>query len=279
MEQTKLDLSTTLATAETIARQAGEILRRYYDSPRQFEHKQRSIDLVTQADRDSEKLVVNALREAFPDHHVHGEEGGGYGPAPEDTPFHWHVDPLDGTTNFAHRLPIFSVSIALSDPDLHPQIGVVYNPMVDQCFTAIRGEGAWLNGERMQVSAVDTLAQALTVTGFSYDNWTNPDNNIDHFAHFLSRTQGVRRLGSAALDLCYVAAGQLDVYWERNTNPWDVQAGLLCVLEAGGRISDHEGQINRTAYSGKRILATNGLLHDQAVTVLTLGDAAPRFGA
>lgn len=271
-----MDLQSTLTTAEGIARRAGAVLREYYESPRAANHKSSVIDLVTEADRASEAYVVDALRTAFPDHHIVGEEGGGYGPAPESTPYHWYVDPLDGTTNFAHRFPAFAVSLSLSGPDLQPILGVVYDPIRDESFKGIRGQGATLNGRPLRVTTVTDLAQSLVSTGFSYDNWTNPDNNLDHFSHFMLRTQGVRRVGSAALDLCYVAAGRFEAYWEGRARPWDVQAGLLFVLEAGGNVSDYEGNLTAAALSGQGILATNGFIHDQAVTVLTLGDQAPR---
>ncbi|HIE55697.1 MAG TPA: inositol monophosphatase, partial [Chromatiaceae bacterium] len=224
-----LDRHAMLDTAETIARIAGAVLREYFERPREAHAKETEIDLVTAADNDSEALIVAALQEAFPDHHIHGEEGGGYGPAPDDTPFHWWIDPLDGTTNFAHRFPIFSVSIALSDPDLNPLLGVVYNPITGDTYKAIRGQGATHNGRRLRVSDVPDLSRALGITGFPYDSWTAEDNNTAVFGHFMRRTQGVRRVGSAALDLCYVASGSCDFYWERGPHPWDVQAGLLCV--------------------------------------------------
>lgn len=271
-----LDRHRALDIVEGIARQAGALLRLHFERPRHANHKNTTIDLVTAADKESEAFITGALQAAFPDHHIVGEEGGGYGPPADQTPYHWYVDPLDGTTNFAHRFPVFAVSIALSDPDLNPILGVVYDPMHDEMFKSIVGEGATLNGRSLQVTGITDLADALVVTGFPYDSWTNPDNNTDHFAHFVRRTQGARRVGAAALDLCYVAAGRCDVYWEQGPNPWDVQAGLLCVREAGGHVSDFEGQVNGTALSGRRILATNGHLHEQAVAVLTLGDAAPR---
>ena len=271
-----LDHHAILDSIETLARQAGALLRDYYERPRAANHKSTSIDLVTEADAKSEALIVETLRANFPDHHITGEEGGGYGPPPDQAEYHWHVDPLDGTTNFAHRLPIFSVSIALSDADLNPILGVVYSPIVEETFKAIRGAGAFGNGRRLHVSETQDLSGALVVTGFPYNRWTNPDNNLDHFGDFLVRTQGSRRIGSAALDLCYVAAGRCDVYWEHGPHSWDVQAGLLCVQEAGGRVTGYDGQVTREALGGNGILATNGHLHDQAVAVLTQGAAAPR---
>jgi myo-inositol-1(or 4)-monophosphatase len=271
-----LDLRAALQTAESIARQAGLILMQYYERPRQANHKRTSIDLVTEADTASEKFIVDALSKAFPDHHIVGEEGGGYGPDPNQTPYHWYVDPLDGTTNFAHRFPVFSVVLALSGPDLNPIVGIVYDPTRDESFKAIRGQGATLNGRPLHVSDVRDLSGAMVVTGFPYDRWTVEDNNTARFGHFVRRTQGARRVGSAALDLCWVAAGRCDVYWEQGPNPWDVQAGILAVWEAGGQVSDYEGQLSRTALSGSRIVASNGYLHDQALAVIQLGDAAPR---
>lgn len=273
---TPLDQQAALLTAESIARQAGALLRHYYERPRGSNSKSSRIDLVTEADQASEKFIVLELTKAFPDHRVVGEEGGGYGPAPDATPYHWYVDPLDGTTNFAHRFPVFAVTIALSGPDLQPLLGVVYDPMRDEMFKAMRGQGATLNGRPLRVSDTADLADALLTTGFPYNRWTAEDNNSAHFSNFIRRAQGVRCVGAAALDLCWTAAGRFDIYWERGPKPWDVQAGILCMWEAGGRISDFAGEISRDALSGASIVASNGLLHDQALAVLQQGDAAPR---
>lgn len=271
-----LDYRAALQTAETIARQAGAILLQYYEQPRQANHKSTSIDLVTEADTASEQFIVNALHKAFPEHHIVGEEGGGYGLSLDQSPYRWYVDPLDGTTNFAHRFPIFAVTLALSDSDLKPLLGVVYDPTRDESFKALRGQGATLNGRPLRVSDVSDLAEALVVTGFPYNRWTVEDNNTERFGHFVRRTQGARRAGSAALDLCYVAAGRCDVYWEHGPNPWDVQAGILAVWEAGGKVSDYAGELSLEALGGHQIVASNGILHDQALAVIQLGDAAPR---
>lgn len=270
-----LDYRAALNFAEALARQAGALLRQYYEMPRAAIAKSSRIDLVTAADEAAEHLIVEALRAQFPEHHIVGEEGGGYGPAPDETPYHWYVDPVDGTTNFAHRFPVFSVSIALSDPDLNPILGVVYNPMNDELFKGIRGHGAFFNGRPLVVSDVAQLSGALVVTGFPYDRWTAADNNADRFGHFVRRTQGVRRVGSAALDLCYVAAGRCDVYWETGPNPWDVQAGILFVEEAGGQVTDFTGARAAPALRGNQIVATNGWLHAQALDVIQHGAAAP----
>lgn len=271
-----LDLDAALELAEAIARQAGAILRLHYERVRESSHKSTSLDLVTAADKETEAFMVGALQAAFPGTHIVGEEGGGYGPSAESTPYHWYVDPLDDTVNFAHRVPFFSVSIALSDADLNPLLGVVYDPLRDETFKGMRGRGATLNGRRLRVTEEPSLGSAMLVTGFPYDRWTNPDNNADHFARFLRRAQAIRCVGSAALDLCYVACGRYEAYWESGPNPWDVQAGLLFVEEAGGRVSDYSGARSLRALQGHQIVASNGRVHDQMVAVLTLGDDAPR---
>ena len=273
---TSLPTSDALNTAEHIARQAGALLRYYFERPRTFDHKQTRVDLVTEADRASEQLIVEALQKAFPQHHIVGEEGGGYGLPASETPYHWYVDPLDGTTNFAHRFPVFAVSLALSGPDMQPLLGVVYDPMRDEVFKAQRGHGATLNGRPLQVSGVENLSEALVVTGFPYNRWTAEDNNVPLFGHFARRVQGVRRVGAAALDLCWVAAGRFDVYWEHGLQPWDGQAGMLCVVEAGGTVTDYDGEVSEAMWRGQTVVATNGLLHAQALDVIQHGDAAPR---
>jgi len=271
-----LNLNDALDTAEAIARQAGALLRHHYERARQASAKSTAIDLVTAADKETEAFIVDALQAAFPGTHIVGEEGGGYGPPADRTPYHWYVDPLDGTVNFAHRIPFFSVSIALSDPDLNPLLGVVYDPLRDEAFKGRRGQGAALNGRRLHVTGEPSLSGAMLTTGFPYDRWTNPDNNLDYFGYFLTRARAVRCLGSAALDLCYVASGRLEGYWEHGPNPWDVQAGILFVEEAGGRISDYAGARSREALNGHEIVASNGHIHDQMVAVLAHGDDAPR---
>ncbi len=271
-----LPMKEALNTAEHIARQAGALLRYYFERPRTFDHKQTRVDLVTEADRASEQLIAEALQKAFPGHHIVGEEGGGYGPPAAETLYHWYVDPLDGTTNFAHRFPVFAVSLALSGPDMQPLLGVVYDPMRDEMYKAQRGHGATLNGRPLHVSRVTQLAEALVVTGFPYNRWTAEDNNVTMFGHFARRVQGLRRVGAAALDLCWVAAGRFDVYWERGLQPWDGQAGMLCVQEAGGTLTDYDGQLSEAMWRGNAVVATNGLLHEQTLTVIQRGDDAPR---
>lgn len=263
-----MDLNAVQATAEAIARQAGDVLLHYFNRPHQENTKNTVIDIVTEADPASEAVIVAALQAAFPDHHIVGEEGGGMGAPADQAEYFWYVDPLDGTTNYANHIPIFSISMALAGRDGRPLVGVVYNPVADELFTAIHGQGATLNGQPLRVSAKSDLRTCVLGSGFPYDKATNPDNNLNRWGAFLLRIRGMRRLGSAALDLCYVAAGRFEGYWESKMNPWDVQAGLLCVLEAGGRISDYEGVESDGVYVGTQVVASNGLIHDAMVAVI-----------
>lgn len=257
-----------LSTAVSIARRAGAILKEN-NGDRNVDFKG-EIDLVTDYDHRSEALIVSALGEVFPDHALRAEEGSR---ANTGADYEWLIDPLDGTTNFAHGLPIFSVSLALLYRG-EPVVGVVYDPSRDECFTAEKGGGTFVNGQRLQVSATPTLDAALLVTGFPYDIRTNPHNNLAQFTHFAVRARAVRRLGSAALDLAYVAAGRFDGYWEFRLKPWDIAAGVLMVREAGGRVTDHDGQA--ASVPDAALLATNGLIHDEMLTVLREGENAPR---
>ncbi len=269
-----IDLTAVLSVADDLAHQAGALLREALQHPRQIDYKG-AINLVTEADRQSEALIVGGLLRAFPDHHIVGEEGGSMGAPVEQAPYRWYIDPLDGTTNFAHGIPHFSISMAMADADGKPLVGLVYDPLRDECFRAIRGAGATLNQQPLHVSSVRELSQAVLATGFPYDRLTNPDNNVEEFTSFLLRAQHVSRMGSAALNLCYVAAGRFDGYWEMRINPWDVQAGLLCVNEAGGRVSNYHGKTDGV-YEGAEVVASNGLIHDRMLTVIVLGRDAPR---
>jgi myo-inositol-1(or 4)-monophosphatase len=207
-----------------------------------------------------------------------GEEGGSYSSDGATAGYRWFVDPLDGTTNFAHRLPIFSVSLALAGGDGLPLVGVVYDVMRRECFAAAKGRGATLNGQPIHVSDTPTLAVSMMITGFPYDRWTDPENNIEHWGNFVLRAQGERCMGSAALDLAYIAAGRGDGYWESKLHPWDIMAGALLVTEAGGRVTDYLG--NPDVFSPKRpkVVASNGHIHDEMLQVLALGKDAPRPG-
>jgi len=227
-----------------IARGAGEIIMRHFAAPIPTTLKSSRIDIVTAADTEAEAFIVNALLARFPSHHIVGEEGGGQGSPVSLAPYHWYVDPIDGTVNFASKLPHFCTSIALATPDRQPLLGVIYDPTRRELFTAIRGQGAWLNDGAIQVTQTAELIDAVITSGFPYDKHTNPDNNLKEWAAFLVRIRGERRLGSAALDLCYVGAGRLDGYWEKDLKPWDVMAGMLIAREAGGTVTDYQGNPN-----------------------------------
>jgi myo-inositol-1(or 4)-monophosphatase len=263
--ETSLDLLNTLTTATDLARKAGLLLREGFATHNYSVDLKSSNEVVTEYDRRSEAIIVQGLHVAFPDHHIVGEEGGGTGTPFEQAIFRWYVDPLDGTTNFSHGVPHFCVSIGLSGQDGIPLLGVIYDPMLDECFQAASGYGTTLNGQPVHISKTADLSGALVSSGFGYDSWTNPDNNTEEWANFVMRAQGMSRMGSAALDLAYVAAGRFDGYWEHRLNPWDMLAGICCVAEAGGRVTNYRGGV-----------ATNGLLHEQMLTVITLGANAPR---
>jgi myo-inositol-1(or 4)-monophosphatase len=227
----------TLSDLESLARRAGEILRAGYEREHQVNYKS-EIDLVTEVDHQSEAFVLGEIQRRFPGHQIVSEE---IGLVPGSDSHQWYVDPLDGTVNYAHGIPIFSVSIAYARNGIMI-LGAVYDPMRDEMFTAEKGRGAWCNGRRLQVSTVTELKRCLLVTGFPYDAWLSPRNNLENFGRFARMTQGVRRLGSAALDLCYVAAGRLDGYWELTLNPWDVAAGGLIASEAGAQVTALDGE-------------------------------------
>jgi myo-inositol-1(or 4)-monophosphatase len=223
-------------------------------------------DLVTEVDRESERLIVGHLLELFPDHSVIAEEG----QYPQgDTPYRWIIDPLDGTTNYAHGFPWFCVSIGLESAG-ELLAGVIFNPMHDELFTATKGGGAFLNGHRLHVSPRHPLQNTLLGTGFPYDCASDPLNNFDNFIAFQKAARGIRRAGAAALDLAYVAAGRLDGFWELKLKPWDVAAGVLLVREAGGTVTTFDG----TEYDvfNHRIVASNGLIHGEMTAMLKLLD-------
>jgi myo-inositol-1(or 4)-monophosphatase len=261
--------STFLQTAVTIARDAGQILKSA-DHNRVADFKQNETDLVTEYDRKSEANIVSHLQAAFPDHAIRGEEGTRLNSGAE---YEWLIDPLDGTTNFAHGLPIFSVVLCLLQNG-DPIVGVIYDPSRDELFTATHGGGAFLQDRRLHVSNRQPLSRALLVTGFPYDVRTNPDNNLDRFAQFAVRSRAVRRLGSAAIDLAYVAAGRLDGYWEGRLSPWDVAAGALLVREAGGRVTNYADEAVPVPDTG--LVASNGIIHQEMLTVIHQGDSAPK---
>ncbi len=224
------------AAAKQAATLAAEIIRANWDKSLRIENKG-EVDLVTEIDRAAEVAIVDFLRSRFPHDRFVAEESGELGQNSERC---WYIDPLDGTTNFSHGFPHFSTSIALCINE-QPVASIIYEPLRDWCFSATLGGGAFLNAEKLSVSREDILGSSLLATGFPYDKWTNPDNNSPEFDHFLRRTRGLRRAGSAALDLAYVASGWLDGYWEGRLSPWDIAAGILLVREAGGVVTDYTG--------------------------------------
>jgi myo-inositol-1(or 4)-monophosphatase len=252
-------MTSYLETAVDIAREAGALLVTYFERRVSYELKG-EFDLVTEADRASEKLVVERLGSRFPAHGIVAEEGGGHSSASE---FRWYVDPLDGTTNFAHSFPIFNVTLALEQAG-EMLVGVVFDPIRQEMFTAERGSGAYLNSRRIRVSATRGLQNSLMCTGFP-SRRRHLNVNV-HFYHQLAMaTHGVRRTGSAAIDLAWVACGRLDAFWEFGLNPWDMAAGRLLVAEAGGRVSDMQGAPHQ--FTSPHLLADNGHLHDQILEI------------
>jgi myo-inositol-1(or 4)-monophosphatase len=250
-----------LETAAEIAREAGGLLRVFYERRIHYEYKSEH-DLVTDADRASEALIVERIRSHYPAHAIVAEEGGGV-----ETPseYRWYVDPLDGTTNFAHGFPMFNVSIGLEKAG-ELIAGVVYDPIHDEMFGAELGAGAYLNARRIRVSQAPALADSLVATGFP-NRWRSTNINVHFFHQLAMQTHGVRRPGAAALDLAYVAAGRLDAFWEFGLNPWDMAAGLLLVREAGGTTSDMKGA--GANLHGPHILATNGRVHTEILEVFS----------
>lgn len=230
-------MTPTLKELETLARAAGEILYEGYNQEHQISYKG-AIDLVTEVDRASEAYLLDEINKRWPGSHIVAEESGITQGDPEHS---WYVDPLDGTVNYAHRIPIFSVSIAYAHQGTM-QLGVVYDPMRDELFSGERGAGAWMNGQALHPSGADELGKSLLVTGFPYDAWNTEHDNFANFVHFGKMTQGVRRLGSAALDACYVAAGRFDGFWELSLKPWDVAAGGLIAEQAGATVTNVKGQ-------------------------------------
>ncbi len=252
--------------AEGIARQAGALLRGFYEKGVATEYKG-DVDLVTEADRASEKLIREKLQAAFPGHGIYGEEGTR---EQLESEFRWYVDPLDGTTNFAHGFPVFCVLLGLerraagltAEQDGEMIAGVTYDPLRDEMFVCERGKGAWLNGRQVHCSKTMTLAESLTATGFpSQKRHSSP--NIHLYQQMTLRSHGVRRAGSAGLDLAYVACGRLDGFWEFNLNPWDTSAGYLLVEEAGGQVTHFDG--GRFTLDSREVLATNGLIAGEVV--------------
>ena len=244
----------TLSYVENLARQSGAILKAGYETEHQVGYKG-VIDLVTEVDHQSEEFLLGEIRKDFPDHHIFSEESGIIQGSDEHT---WYVDPLDGTVNYAHHIPIFCVSIAYAFQG-RLTLGAVYDPMRDEMFLAERGQSSYLNGRRLRVSTVTELQRSLLVTGFPYNAWDTPQDNSNNFIKFGKLSQGVRRLGSAALDLCYVAAGRFDGFWEMALNPWDVAAGGLIAEEAGARVTNVSGEADYLSPPQSVIACTPGI--------------------
>jgi myo-inositol-1(or 4)-monophosphatase len=260
-----LTVPSRLEFAIDLARRAGDLLRAGFGHAGTVRYKG-PIDPVTEYDLRSEALIRDAIHAAFPEDAILGEEGGSSG----NGDGRWVVDPLDGTVNFAHAVPIFAVTMAYVQGG-RPSVGVTYDPMRDEMFHASSGGGAWLNGDRLHVSMCELLDRSLLVTGFPYGIRSAPNNNLGHYAAFAVQSLGVRRLGSASLDLAYVAAGRLDGYWEFAVEAWDVAAGMLMVEEAGGWVTRTDGQPD-PLQPPISILATNAWLHPAMLAVLNAGN-------
>jgi len=257
------EVTRTLLFTVDIAKKVGDHIKKNA-TRRKYVHYKGEVDLVTRFDKQAQDMIVSELIHKYPGYGVLSEEGVHHN---EKAPFKWIVDPLDGTTNFAHGLPIWAISIALEiEGDI--LLGVVYDPSSQEIFTAIKNRGSFKGRKKISVSRVRRLSQALLVTGFPYDIRTSRKNNLNHFANFALRAQAVRRLGSAALDLCYTACGRFDGYWELKLSPWDQAAGYLILSEAGGMITDFKG--DKFDIYGDEVLGTNRFIHKQMMDVLKL---------
>ena len=253
-----------LATAVEAVTRAGEVQMRHFGREMRID-KKGAIDLVTEIDLQVEREFRAMIAERFPAHAVLGEEFAKAGDRERRAEFSWVIDPVDGTTNFAHGLPIFCSSVAL-EINGEAEVGAIYDPNRRELFTAMRGRGAWLNGAPLRVSTAESVIDSLLVTGFHYSIHKDPDELLGLFGAFLTRARAVRRLGSAAIDLCYVAAGRFDGFWEQKLQPWDVAAGALIVAEAGGHVTLASGGPFRSEAGS--VLATNGRIHAEMLGVI-----------
>lgn len=248
------------------AKTAGKLLKQHAGKAREIQLKEgESKNLVTEIDKKSEQQIISILKTHFPHHEILAEESGHQ--TGRSSEYRWIIDPLDGTTNFTHGFPVFCVSIALEVRG-NIVLGVIYDPNFDELFTAEKGKGAFLNGKQMRVSHLASLKKSLLVTGFPYNITENPNFAVERFVKFLMNAQAVRRMGSAAIDLAYVAAGRYEGFWEVDLHPWDMAAGILLVTEAGGVVSTFTG--DKFSIYGKEILATNGLVHDEMISTLKI---------
>jgi myo-inositol-1(or 4)-monophosphatase len=258
-------MSQLIDVAVEAAREAGKILANYYGREKKIEFKG-EIDLVTEVDTKSEKTIVEVLQRHFPQHSILAEEGSNRS---QSSGYKWVIDPLDGTTNYAHDYPFFCVSIGL-EKDGEIVGGVVYHPIWDELFVAEKGSGAFLNGRKIKVSNVDNLRRALITTGFPYELNKIPPQSFEYFKNFINTSQAVRRDGSAALDMCYLAMGKTDGFWEEALKPWDTAAGLIMITEAGGKVTNFQAE-SYSIYE-TQILASNGLIHEQMRPNLICGN-------
>ncbi len=256
-----MDIDKAEETAFFAAREAGQYIKQRLGHIKRIDYKS-AYNIVTDVDRGAEEIILNILKRDFPNDSTLSEEGGG---VLKSSRARWLIDPLDGTTNFTHTYPFFCVSIGL-EVDEEMQVGVVYNPVSDEFFSARRGRGAFLNGEPIHVSKINEIAESLLATGFPSDTATAVPNNMEPFQQITHLSHGVRRDGAAALDLCFVACGRLDGFWEMKLSPWDVAAGSLIVREAGGHNTNLIG--GKLDFSKGHILATNSLIHDRLVAIL-----------
>jgi myo-inositol-1(or 4)-monophosphatase len=258
-----MDIDRAQRVAIKAAYKGAEEIRRHFGSIGEVD-KKGPIDLVTKADRDSEKQIISTIKEIYPGHGIMAEESGQHG---GEIDLVWVIDPLDGTTNFAHGVPIFAVSIALCSGD-RTLLGVILNPVSGELFSAIEGRGSLLNGKTIRVTRTASVAESLLVTGFSYKIAEDARPAVRRFERCLRASRGIRRLGAAALDLCFLACGRFDAFWEKDLKPWDTAAGALIAMEAGARISTYDGDPFRNDVP--EILATNGLVHDEMIELLKL---------
>lgn len=265
-----MDLELVKRTGVGAAYKGAEVLMAKFGNLSRID-KKGAIDLVTEADTASEERIIETLRSRFPDHAVLAEESGSRSGAGDNgSDPQWIIDPLDGTTNFAHGLALFCTSIAFA-VDGEVRVGVILNPVSGELFTAVKGEGAALNGHPIRVSETAAVSESLLVTGFPYNFKTIFQDVMARFGNCLKAGRGIRRLGSAALDLCFVACGRFEGFWEQNLHPWDTAAGFLMVEEAGGAVTDFGG--TPFAIEGKEILATNGKIHDEMLSLLEIRDS------
>lgn len=254
-----------LQFAELLARRSGELLLERMAQLRSISFKSTDRDIVTDADRASEHWLVETIRERYPSHAILGEEGTGDLSMLQQEGYLWVIDPLDGTVNYAHKLPFFCVSVGLLKDGVL-QVGAIYAPRLDEMYSAALGQGATCNGEPIRVSQTQHLNEAVIATGFPYDKHKSERNNLENFARITQQVRGIRRMGAAALDLCFVASGRLDGYWEEKLHPWDMAAGILIVQEAGGFVTNYSGQSPRL--EDGHLIASNPALHPTMQSLL-----------